>query len=330
MASQQIPARTDATVHNFEPSQAADVAAALVEEEAFLSALIGRDMEQNLLGGGKRNRTVDVSIPSALVAHSRDIDDKTTGLILDEIAESTVSLTLGTHAFSAVSLSEDDLNYKIGDFSRQVLRPQGEGVADFIEHMVERTFADIAESADAAEIAWDEADPVKTFTAIRKALRKRGVPQKNLNVVVGTNVYGALLDAGAITDASQSASTAALREGNVGKIRGFNIVESLRVGDDEIVAFHRDAFTMAVRAPKVPQGAPAGALSSAGGFPLRWLRDYDTAHQADLSVLSTFTGIAQMPLYRVERDYTAETAQVVEVPEGAVMKVDTASAPAAA
>lgn len=341
MATTQYSNGQDQTVHNFEPQQAADVAANLVGQDAFLSALVSRDLEQNLLGGGKKGRSVDVKVPSALIAHDRSIDDKTTGIILDELSEATESITLGTHAYSAVGLSEQDLHYEIEDFSKQVLRPQGEAVADYIENMVEDAFRGIAEDES---IAWDETNPVPTFTAIRKALRRRGVPQTGLNVVVGVDVYAALLDAKAIDDASQSGSTAALRDGNIGRIRGFNIVESTRVGDGEIVAFHKNAFTLAVRAPLVPAGASFGSTSSAGGFPLRWLRDYDVRHTADLSLLSTFAGIAKMPLYRIERTYdsvapgtdgtlgteddvvTYGSAQVVKDTAGAVMKVDTATA----
>lgn len=332
MASYTFPSSSDTTAHNFEPAQAAEVAAALVSEDAYLSALINIDGGNTLVKdeNGRLGMGVNIRIPSALVAHDRAIDDKTTGITLDEIRESTKTITLGRHAVSAVSLNEQELNFGIEDFSRQVLKPQGEAVAAYIEGLVEGAFSDLPESADAEPIAWDPADPTKTFTAIRKVLRKRGVPLANLNVVVGTEVYGALLDAKAIEDSSQAGDSAALREGNAGKIRGFNIVESLRVGDDEIIAFHRDAYTLSVRAPKVTPGAPFGAMTSAGRFPLRWTRDYDTRTQAELSVLSTFAGIGKMPLYKIDRAAADPAQRVVEVPEGAVLKVDTASAPVTA
>lgn len=304
----------------YQPEQVARVAVAMATEDSFLAALVSRDLENDLLGGGGKSRTVNVRIPSALIARDRSIDDKTSAIIVDEISETTVPITLGTHAYNAIGLSEGDLTLNLEDFSSQVLRPQMEAVVD----KVENTVADVlmAEAADAS-IPWDAADPVKTFTAIRKALRKRGVPETGLNVVVGVDVYAALLDAKALTDASESGSTAALREGAVGRLRGMTVVESTRVPDGEIFAFHRNAFTLAVRPPLVPAGASFGSTVREGGFGLRYLRDYDADHTQDRSIVSTFVGAAKMPLYKVVRDYGTTSASVEEIAEGAVIRVDT-------
>lgn len=212
------------------------------------------------------------------------------------------------------------MNLDIENFSAQVLTPQADAVVDHIEESVANLL--MAETPNATvAAAWDPTKPVSVFTAMRKELRERGVPQAGLNVVVGTEVYAALLEAEALTDASQAGDTAALREGNVGKLRGFTIVESTRVDENDIIAFHKDAFVLAVRAPLVPSGQ-AGHLASAGGMQLRYLADYDTMHTTHRSIVSTFTGVKKMPLYKVERDYSAHTARVVAVPEGAVIRVN--------
>lgn len=298
--------------------QVAKVAVAMATQDSYLGALVNRNFENDLLGGGGKGRTVNVRVPSALIARTRGIDDVTTNIQLDSLTETTVPVTLGEHLYNAVGLSEGDLTLNLEDFSKQVLAPQVAAVVDAIEEDVAKALRGI--TLDTAT-AWDAANPVKTFTAIRKTLRQRGVPATNLNVVVGTNVYAALLDARAITDVSESGSTAALRDGNVGNLRGFTIVESTRVDDDEIVAFHRDAFTLAVRAPIVPAGASFGQSVSGNGYSLRYLRDYDVTKTMDRSMVGTFAGVAAMPLYTVERDYEAKTAKVVEVPGGAAFRM---------
>lgn len=308
----------------YTPEQIAKVAVAMAAEESYLGALIARDFEADLLGGGGKGRTVNVKVPSALIARSRGIDETTASIVLDSLTETTVPITLGEHLYSAVGLSEGDMNLDLADFSKQVLAPQVAAVVDYIEEQIVDALSTVKVSA---AITWDAENPVPTFTAMRKELRQRGVPQANLNVVVGTNVYAALLDAKAITDASQSGATEALREGNVGKLRGFTIVESTRVGDDEIVAFHRDAFTLAVRAPQVPTGQ-FGQVVNDKGYSLRYLRDYDVMHTLHRSMVSTFAGVAPMPLYKVERDRDALTATVSEVEGGAAIRIDTATAPA--
>lgn len=302
----------------YTPEQVASTAVSLVAEDAYLSALISRNFEDDLLGGGGKGRTVNVKIPGALVARSRGIDDVTTSIVLDSIAEDTVPITLGDHIYSAVGLSEGDLSLNLTDFGAQVLKPQTDAVVDRVENMVASAISSIA--LDTA-VRWDAANPVKTFTEIRRILRERGVPATGLNVVVGTDVFAALLDANAVTDASQSGSTEALREGSVGRLRGFQIVESTRVASDEIAAFHRDAFTLAARAPKVPEGASFGASVSGGGFSLRYLRDYDATKTQDRSVVSTFAGVAALPLYRIERDEATGVATVNAVAGGAAFRM---------
>ena len=196
------------------------------------------------------------------------------------------------------------------DFSRQVLAPQVDAVVYAVEDLVATALKGVTLTLMGAGNplpTYSAADPVAMLTAIRKLLRDRGVPTSGLNLVVGTQVYADLLSTAKIMDVSQSASTAALREGNVGSVRGFTVVESTRVDDGEIIAFHRDAFTLAVRAPIVPAGASFGQSLSERGFSLRYLRDYDAVHTVDRSIVSTFAGVAALPFKSVNRSTGALT-----------------------
>lgn len=315
----------------YTPEQVAQVAVAMAADDAMVSALISRNFENDLLGGGGKGRTVNLKVPAALVARLRGIDDTTNKIVLDYVSEQTVPVSLGVHAYSAVGLSEGDMSLDLQSFSGQILAPQVDAVVDYIEDSV--IDALLAETEDNS-IAWDPANPIPTFTKVRKTLRDRGVPATNLNVLVGTDVYAALLDANAVQDASQSGSTAALRDANVGRVRGFNVVESTKIPAGEILAFHRDAYTLAVRAPQVPQGASFGATVASKGFNLRYLRDYDADFTQDRSIVSTFCGVAKMPLFRVNRTepgggvegdagYTVGSVSVTQDPAGAVLRVDT-------
>lgn len=311
----------------YTPEQVAKVAVAMASEDAYLSALVSRNFENDLLGGGGKGRTVNIKVPAALIARERGIDDTTASIVLDNISETVIPLTLGTHAYSAVPLSEGDLTLDLTSFSAQVLGPQVDAVVDFCENEVATLLNGTAEWNDLATApAYDAADPVKTLTAIRKRLRENGVPQSGLNLVVGTDVYADLLEANAIQDASQSGNSAALREGQVGRVRGFTVVESTRVAAGDIIAFHKDAVTLAVRAPIVPQGASFGQTVASNGFSLRYLRDYDVTKTVDRSMVSTFVGAVAVPVKRVVRDYANGTVSIVDAP--AIVRVDTTTAPA--
>ena len=69
----------------YTPDQAAVIAAKIAGEDAYLSALVSKNYEAELLGGGTGGAPVAVKMPTTLIARSRDIDDKTSAIVLDEI-----------------------------------------------------------------------------------------------------------------------------------------------------------------------------------------------------------------------------------------------------
>lgn len=293
-------------------NQVADVALRLAESDQFLSALIARDIVNPLKGGGA-GRTIELDVPNALVARDRNVDDKATALVYDELTETKITVTANQAAYSGVSLSDGDLSLDLKDFSRQVLAKQIDAVTEKVESAVAAKLNAIPLNTS---VPWDASRPEKTFTAIRKELRVRGVPQTGLNVVCGVDVYAALLDSNLLTDASQSGSTQALREGNVGRLRGFNIVESTRVAEDEIVAFHRDAFSLSVKPETVPAGAPFGALVTGNGFGLRYLRGFDMSVAKEQSLVGTMYAIVAMPMYKITRNETTHVATATQLAAG--------------
>ena len=287
----------------FLPGESAAVAAQMVAQEFTLAALINHDAGNKILEGGRKGRKISVKNPVALVAHGREIDDFTNQIVLDTLSESYTDITLGVHAYSGIALDEGDLNLDIENFSEQVIAPQAGAVADYANNAVLKAFLAEAYTTPAAAgmRAWSASAPTQFFTDLRKALRTKGVPASNLKVLVGVAVYAALLDAKAFEDVSQSGSTAALREGQVGRVRGFEVIESVDLPVGDVFAFHKDAYTLGMRAPKTPVGAAWGATVSEGGVPIRHLMDYDLTLTADRSLLSTFVGVAKMPLFKVTR-----------------------------
>lgn len=314
-----------ANTFKYDAPQVASVLASLVGQDAYLSALVSRNYVAEFLGEGTGGRPIAVKIPTTLIARERAIDDVTSSIVLDSIAEDSRTVTLSkVHDYSAVGLSEADLTLNLKDFGKQVLKPQAEAIVDALEHKVAAALKAVPLTTDLG-IEFDPANPVPYFTRIRKRLRDNGVAQAGIQVAVGTEVYAAMLDAKAITDASESASTAALREGQVGKVRGFTIVESTRLDENEVLAFHKDAVTLVTRAPVIPQGATFGSTIAEQGFSLRYLRDYDASKTQDRSIVSTFSGVGILPTFKIARDYETREVNVSELPNGGVIHLDTSA-----
>lgn len=318
-----------ANTFEYDAPQVAVVAAKLVKEDGYLSALVSKNYEQEFMGEGTAGRPIKIDIPTTLIARSRDIDDVTSNIVLDEITEDSEIVSLGKAMdYSAVPLSEADLAFNLEDFGKQVLAPQTAAVADAIEHKLSSALLAIPRP-EAFTAVYDPANPVKYLTALRKHLRDNGVPQDGISLAVGTGIFADFLDAKAITDVSESGSTAALREGQVGKVRGFTIVESTRLDDMELTAFHRDAVTLVTRAPAVPAGASFGAQVSAGGYSLRYLRDYDANKTVDRSIVAAFSGVGILPTFKIERNYETRQVTVDKIENGGVVHIEDVTAPVA-
>lgn len=294
----------------YTPEQVAALALALVTDDIAIAATFNRDYEDDF--GGGRGHSVNVKVPTALKARNRDLDDVTNKIVLDSLTETVRPISLSTHAYSAVGMSEKDMSLDLENFGKQVLAPQALGVAEDIEDTAVAALQAVTETTS---IAYSATNPDKTFVAVRKVLRDSGLPASGLYAAMGTQIYADLLDADLIKDTSKSGSTEALREASVGRLRGFNLIESNRLEEDEIVFYHRASFTLAVRAPKVPSGANAGASVSSNGFAMRHIFDYDADVTQDRSVVSTFVGAANIPVFKPKplSGSTPQDGSVLEV-----------------
>ena len=262
------------------PSVIAEVAAKLVGSDANLSALVSKDLAADFREGS--GNVISIRVPGSIAAQTRGIYDKSTPLVSSDLSEQTVDVTLSDHVYDSIILSSGDLDMEIADFATQVLRPQASAITKFVERA---TATAMSATPETTGISWDALDPARTFTAIRKQLRDNGVDTDTpILAAVGSSVWAALLDGPVGTfDAP-------------GVTRGVAVVESTRLAPDEIVAFVRDAFSVIVRAPAVPDGAPYGASVAAGEFAVRHLRAFDASIAADRSIVSAYVAVSALPL----------------------------------
>jgi hypothetical protein len=267
----------------------AATALGLLKPDMVLSRTINRDYE-NEFGGGVGN-VVNVKRPLALTANTRAYG-ATSAITVSTITEPAVQPVTITHqVYSAVSVTDEDLNMELEDFGRQVLLPQTTAVAFQIEQAVAEEMSSLALTSGIVA-----GDIPSTFVNARKYLRDLGLPTDGLTAAVGTGAAAELLKTDLFRRADASGSNDALINASLGRLSGFNIVESNLLSEFDIVFYHRDAFTLAVRAPRVPEGVTFGQSVAADGFALRYIRDYDPAVLADRSIVNTFIGTQTMSM----------------------------------
>jgi P22 coat protein - gene protein 5 len=267
----------------------ASIALQTLIPDTVLARTVNRDVEKDFTGGV--GNVVNVKSTAVLQARSRNYGDAT-AITVDNITEpATQPVTLSKHLYSAVRISDEDLALEITDFTRDVLAPQTNAIAVGIEEALAAEM-----HALTATTGLNDTDIPGTFANARQFLRDLGVPVLGLTCAVGTGVASEILKTDLVRRADASGSNDALTMAKLAPLMGFNIVESNLIDPNEAVFYHRDAFTLALRAPVVPEGAPYGQSISADGFSLRWIRDYDSQLLADRSVLSTFLGTKTMKM----------------------------------
>jgi hypothetical protein len=267
-------------------------ASALVSKDMSLAGVVNRSWSADF--AGKRGATVNVRIPAALTASSRALD-ASTALTISTLSETTQPVSLTTNIYSAVALSDEDLTLRIEDGVAQVLAPQTLAVAEAVENLVVAKLQSVTEAAalDSIYTMGTVGSLMPLFLLARKTLRDMSAPATGLYAAVGTGVYADVLAqvsaVGAEGGADPFANTGAAR------IAGFNVIESNRLNPTEAIFFHRDAITLALRAPVVPQGVPYGAsIQAQGGVPVRLIRDYDASALGDRQILNVYAGAALM------------------------------------
>jgi hypothetical protein len=280
--------------------QIAAVAAQLASQDLGLTKYVKTDVGLDF--HASTGKTVNVRVPGVTTVSERPVGS-TENYTLGAIAEQFIPVTLTSEAYSAVPLSLADTTLNLKDYSAQVLRPQALSVANHIDHAVA---ACLAGSAVEASITYDPSNPRVALTKARAILRKRGVSAEiPITAIVGPDVYADVLDA-EILDAN-------------GKIAGIEIVENSLVDAGALHVFVKAAFVAALRAPEVPEGLANAASVIEGNMALRALTSFDGRSGVTLSVLSSFVGVAPMPL-AIPNFATGE----VDLVEGAgIVSVDT-------
>jgi hypothetical protein len=247
--------------------------------------------------------TVTLRVPARRAARTRTLRAGT-ALITDASNEFAVPVQLTDDIYNGAPITDEELTLDIVDFGEQVLLPQVRAVAEGIDDAIA---TEITGATYDEELTLDGSDPWITAVAARKYLNDNNVPKANRFWVVGSGVESELLLSDRFVKADNIGTERAVstfEEAAIGRIAGFNVLQSNAMDEDESYAYVRSAFVAAARTPKVPMGVSFGqevALSrvegtqvgaSQGGLSARWVMDYDSINATDRSFTSTYFGTA--------------------------------------
>lgn len=275
------------------PSLVVDTAIKILQREIVLPSLVWT----NGLGdfGGSSSDTLTIRIPAIATANTRDLRAVDRTVTTNDLVEYSVPVTLSEHIYAALKFTDEQRTLDIRDYTQQVLMPQVMSVAYKLEDRV----ATLIEGAPYTETNYITAtDTVPAFIDADRRLNEANVPRAGRVLVVGSAVAATLLKDTQFRNSDKSGDVGmpnqALREAKIGRLAGYDVIQSNAIAADKAYMWHQTAFVLATRAPVVPEGAAAGSSLASNGLALRWLADYDYASLGDRTLVDVFTGYASI------------------------------------
>lgn len=264
-----------------------NTALGVLNREVVLPQLVWRDAAGNFAGA--KDDTISIRVPSTTSARRRTM--RTGGaVVVDELNETKVDVTLNTNIYKAVGVSLEEQTLDVTDFEAQVSNPATEAVGREVEDLLAEEMSGATYRAGTHTLALDASDPWQTIVQARTALNKSRVPAAGRYLAVGADAEEVLLKSDRLSKLDV-AGDGALREASLGALAGFrNVVSVPGLDPDVIIAFHMTAFVLSMQAPAVPRGAVTGASRAWNGLAMTAIQDYDQTNMKDRFVLHTFAG----------------------------------------
>ncbi len=253
----------------------AQEALATLYETTPMHGLVHTDLTSEF-GAKATGNTIDIRVPA--VFHANRFN-RGTGIVLQDATEGKIPVVLDKISDVSVPVTDEDMTLSIEDFKVQLLDPMMEAIAQDIDISLLGLRSGITQVAGFGTQAvadgqtWDK---IEVLIEAGRLLDLKNVPKQGRNAVVGSTTNAKWLNSDLIKRADKSGSTAALREGSIGKnLFGFDAYQAGNIAQaasspatgqptTEVgVAFHETAFAFASAPLQLPAGANVGQVSVA-------------------------------------------------------------------
>ncbi|MEU6056979.1 hypothetical protein [Streptomyces sp. NPDC047097] len=284
------------------PEKIAATAAVALEESLVVPAVFARKGIDEFKGAA--DDTINVRVEGVLPYRTYGWrNDRSTEIKFDTYRERTVSVKFGGDVYSGVQLTDEQNDMDLDGWAK-LMAKQTEAVGKGLEYQaVDYLLGAPYEITLGGAVAGRSLR--RTLIRAREVLNKLRVPKEGRTLLVGSGWENELLsdpDLNLASHVGESEAVSALREATLGRRYGFNIISSDELPADFAVAMVSSAFIFATGAPSVPGSVPFGASASYKDIALRWIRDYDSAHLMDRSIVNTYKGFRTVTDLLVGRD----------------------------
>lgn len=262
----------------------------ILERDVVLPRLVWRDAVGDF--SGAKNDTISIRLPAYMNARRRTLRANT-ALVVDELVETVVPVTLDTDVYKAIGVTLEELTLDVESFESQIAVPATNSVGRDLEDLLAEEMEGATYETTLTIALADQTDGWDIWPYLidaKIALDRANVPIANRYLACGGNVEAAILKSDRLSKVDQSGSDSALRDATIGRIASFLPVSVPGMDQNVAIAAHKTAFVMSSRAPAVPQGAVTGASRTFNGFGLTAIQDYDFINTKDRFAAHCFVG----------------------------------------
>lgn len=280
--------------------------------------------------------TVTMRVPARRSARTRVLRAGT-AITNDTSVEFGVDVKLDTDVYNGAPITDEEFSLDIADFGGQILMPQIRAVAEGLEDIgiaeIEgATYpAGMTIDADASDLVVSgNTDWYLVALRAKRLLDAQSVPGEQRTLLIALDIAEDIMRTDRFTrnDSIGAPATDALQSATLTRIAGFNVIPCTGLDEGQAFAYHRTAFVLAARAPRVPQGVnmgtqrglaeAQGAAGSFGGIGVRWIMDYDYTNTTDRSLVNTWAGTASVvdPITPTNPASLSEMRRAVKITNG--------------
>lgn len=186
-------------------------------------------VQSNMVTGRLMDRSYEGEIATGKVGESILVRRRQNGVVnlwtpgtltIDPIVETSIPITLDNHYDSSVEVTSRDRQFKIKQFSEQIMEPQMVALAEQIDTYACSKLKDLPEVWPAAPAALPTT--ALLLAGIRRKLNELKVPMSNRVQIISPEYEENLLGAVAFNRVNESGSDGALREAELGRLLGMN------------------------------------------------------------------------------------------------------------
>ena len=249
----------------------------LLHDNLVFPALTYKDYSNEFQAKGD---TIQVRKPAKFVANEFN-----GSIATQDTTEGNVLVTLDKIADVSTVLTAKEMALNIEDFTAQILQPAMMAIAEKINKDGLALYKDIT---NATGTAGTTPSTLADIAAGAKVLNQNKAPMEGRSAVWDAEALAAFQTLDAVVHADKSGTTAALREGSIGRLLGVDNYMSQAVANDgEFTAnlmFHKNAFAFVNRPLEVAHGAES-YVTNYNGLSIRVTMAYDiTTKKQTLSI----------------------------------------------